>query len=48
VFVAGAWLTRSAEPLTSSRRIEVSLGARQTTPANNQASGVAAVHAQCD
>ena len=47
VFVAGAWLTRSAGPLTSSPRVEESVGARQTTPANNQAAGAAAAHAQC-
>ena len=36
VFVGGAWLTRSAEPLTSSPRVEVSVGPRQTAPANNR------------
>ena len=47
VFVAGAWLTRSAEPLTSSPPIETSLGGRQTTNANSEAAGAAAAHAQC-
>ena len=47
VFVAGAWLTRSAEPLTSSPRVEESVSARQTAPANNQAAGATAAQAQC-